>query len=150
MLTIYCVHPISGCSANEVFGYYEKTKNELTSYGYNVLVPMYGKSFLRTELEFKTKDYQSPLTMNHAIYDRDKWMVHQADILYANFIGAARVSIGSMFELAWGNDNGKQVVITMEENNIHQHAFVLEAATIVFSTEEETMHYLKKLVSKEF
>jgi hypothetical protein len=149
MLAIYCVHPISGCSADEVFDYYDKTKIDLTDAGYDVFVPMYGKNNLRTELEFKAEGYKdNPLTTNHAIFNQ--WMVKQADILYANFIGATRVSIGSMFELAWGSDNDKQVIIVMEKDNIHRHAFVLESGTIVFETTEEAMTYLKNLASKEF
>jgi len=74
----------------------------------------------------------------------------QSDILYANFLGATRVSIGSMFELAWGSDNKKQVIVVMEKDNIHRHAFVLEAATIIFETTEEAQDYLQQLVSKEF
>jgi len=132
MLKIYCVHPISGLSADDVFDYYDKTKDTMTKLGYDVFVPMFGKGFLRTEIEFKAYDYRTPLTTNHAIFNRDKWMVKQSDILYANFMGAKSVSIGSMMELAWGSDSDKQVVIVMEEDNVHMHAFVLEAATIVF------------------
>ena len=150
MLKIYCVHPISGLSSDEVFDYYEGTQHEMTKIGYDVFVPMFGKGNLRTELEFKAHDYRGPLTTNHAIFNRDKWMVKQADILYANFIGAKRVSIGSMFELAWGSDNGKQVIVVMEKDNIHMHAFVLEAATIVFETEQEAIDYLTHLSNKDF
>jgi len=151
MLAIYCIHPISGRSADEVFEYYDRTQKQLTDIGYDVFVPMYGKSTLRTELEFKAEGYKdNPITTNHAIFNRDHWMVMQSDILYANFLGATRVSIGSMFELAWGVDNKKQVIVVMEKDNIHRHAFVLEAATIVFETEKEALDYLKQLVSKEF
>ena len=150
MLKIYCVHPISGLSADDVFDYYDKTKDTMTKLGYDVFVPMFGKGFLRTEIEFKAYDYRTPLTTNHAIFNRDKWMVKQSDILYANFMGAKSVSIGSMMELAWGSDSDKQVVIVMEEDNVHMHAFVLEAATIVFHSEEEAIEYLRQLVSKEF
>jgi hypothetical protein len=150
MLKIYCVHPISGLTADEVFEYYEGTKSRLENMGYDVYVPMFGKGFLRTEKKFKAHDYRSPLTTNHAIFNRDKWMVKHSDILYANFMGAQHVSIGSMMELAWGCDNEKQVIVTMEENNVHMHAFVLEAATIVFPTVEETMDYLTQLHTKDF
>ena len=150
MLKIYCIHPISGLSADEVFDYYEGTKHELDKLGYDVYVPMFGKGFLRTEEKFKAHDYRSPLTTNHAIFNRDKWMVKQSDILYANFMDADKVSIGSMMELAWGCDNDKQVIVVMEKDNVHMHAFVLEAATIVFHSEQEAMEYLKQLVTKDF
>lgn len=149
-LKIYAVHPISGCSADEVFEYYQKTQKQLTNYGYDVFIPMFGKANLRTELKFKSSDYRSPLSTNHAIFARDRWMVEQSDILYANFLGAKIVSIGSMFELAWGSQLHKQVIIVMEKDNIMQHAFVLESATILFETEKEALDYLGKLSRKEY
>lgn len=149
-LRIYCVHPISGLSADDVFNYYDRTMKALTSFGYDVMIPMFGKDSLRTELKFKSHDYRSPLTMNHSIFGRDKWMCTSSDIIYANFLGTGHVSIGSMFELAWGNIQNKQVIVVMDKENIHQHAFVLEAATIVFETEQEALDYLNKLASKHF
>ena len=151
MLKIYCVHPISGRSADEVFEYYDRTQKQLTEIGYDVFIPMFGKGNLRTVKKFRAKDeHLSPLTKNHAIVGKDKWMVNQSDILYANFLGASDVSIGSMFELAWGSNAGKQVIVVMEEENIHQHAFVLEAATIIFETTEDAMKYLTQLAHKDF
>ena len=150
MFSIYCVRPISGCSADDVFNYYEKTKEILTGMGYNVFTPMYGERYLRTELEFKAKDYRSPISTNGAIFKRDRWMVDQSDVIYANFLGAKHVSVGSMFELAWGYDTKKQVIVVMEDDNVHQHTFVLEAATIVFNNVSEALEYLERLVKKEF
>ena len=149
-LSIYCVHPISGGSADEVFKYYEEIQKQLTVAGYNVYIPMFGKNSLRTELKFKAKDYRSPISTNGAIFKRDHWMVYQSDIIYANFLGAKIVSIGSMFELSWASHMHKQVIIVMEKDNIHQHAFVLESATIIFETTEEAIDYLTKLSRKEY
>jgi len=150
MLSIYAVHPISGRSADDVFNYYQRTQETLTNYGFNVFVPLYGKNNLRCEKEFKASDYRSPVSCNHAIFNRDKWMVLQADIIYANFLGTPLVSIGSMMELAWASDHNKHIIVTMEEDNIHRHAFVLEAAHIVVTTEMDALDYLKKLVEKEY
>jgi nucleoside 2-deoxyribosyltransferase len=147
-MKIYCCHPISGCSAADVFKYYEDTSKMLDSYGYQVLTPMHGKGILRTEMAFKAVDYRNPVSTNHAIFNRDRWMVTQADVIYANLLGAKIVSIGTVMELAWASDKGKHVVLVMEEENIHRHAFVLEAATIIWTTEAEALTYLKNLAGK--
>jgi hypothetical protein len=149
-LSIYCVHSISGQSADSVFEYYTRTAKALTEYGYNVFHPMIGKNFLRTEMSFKAVDYRHPLTCNHSIFNRDRWMVLKADVIYANFLGTKIVSIGSMFELAWASFNNKLVIVTMEEDNIHRHAFVMEGASTIFTTEEETLDYLHKLSTKQY
>jgi len=150
-MKIYCVKPISGCSGDEVFEYYDNIRKILLGIGYDVLTPLYGKGKLRTEVEFKAHGYQNdPLTTNHAIFGRDKFFVQQSDILFANFIGADRVSIGSVMEIAMGHIFGKQIVVVMEKDNIHRHAFVLEASTIVFENEDDAIKYLKEIQNQEF
>ncbi len=149
-MKIYMVHPISGLTADQVFDYYQTNQALLESYGYDVLTPMYGKKQLRCEKEFRAADYKLPCTTNHAIFDRDHWMVEQADILFANLSAAKQVSIGSMMELAWGKHLHKHIVLVMPEENVHRHAFVLEAASVIFTTHEEAMDYLEQLARKKF
>lgn len=146
MRTIYCVHPISGLTPDEVFNYYTGIKQRLSIH-YDVLIPMTGKSSLRCETSFKSEGYsKDPLTTNHAIFERDRWMVSQSDIIYANLKGATdRVSIGSMFELAWGSLLGKYIVLVMDENSVHRHSFVLEAADVIFTSEQAAEDYLAVL-----
>ena len=150
-MKIYCVKPISGETGLAVFNYYDRIRKTLMDIGYHVLTPLYGKGELRTELEFKSHGYDNnPLTTNHAIFGRDKFFVQQSDILFANFLGASRVSIGSIMEIAIGHMLGKQIVIVMEKDNIHMHCFVLEAATIIFETEESAIKYLREIQNQEF
>lgn len=150
MFKIYCVHPISGSTPEEVFNYYDTTLKRLTEMGFDVLTPMFGKGEIRTaeKYVFQAKNHEGPVTNKHAIFGRDRWMVKQADIIYANFLGAKKASIGGCFELCWANDEHKQIVLVMDRDNIHQHAFVLEAATIIFETEEEAFAYLEKIAKK--
>jgi nucleoside 2-deoxyribosyltransferase len=148
---IYCVHPISGLTADAVFTYYTDIRNRLSG-KYDVMVPMTGKASLRCEKEFRHEGYQgNPLTTNHAIFERDRWMVTQSDVIYASLKGATeKVSIGSMFELAWASLLGKYIVLVMDKESIHRHAFVLEAADVIFENEEEAEEYLEKLADGTF
>ena len=141
--SIYCVHPISGLTPDEVFAYYEGVKRRLSPH-YDVLIPMTGKSSLRCSKEFRAHGHDElPITGNHAIFERDRWMVRQADVIYANLVGATeRVSIGSMFELAWASMLDRYVVLAMDRESVHRHAFVLEAADAVFETSDEAEEYL--------
>ena len=151
MNKIYIVHQISGLPIDTVFNYYKTTQDALTAVGYNVLTAMYGKNMLRCEKEFKASNMDKlPCTTNHAIFQRDRWMVKQADIIYANFLAANQISIGSMMELAWASDNGKHIVVAMQENNVHRHAFVLEAASVVYTTHEDALDYLTALINKRY
>ena len=147
-MRIYCCKPISGASADEVFGYYEGMEALLGRMGYEVETPMHGKDVLRCEKEFRAQGYGSPLSTNHAIYNRDRWMVRRADVVYANLCGASRVSIGSVMEMAVASELGKHVVLAVESGNVHEHAFVLEAADVVYGTHEEAVGYLGRLAGR--
>ena len=145
-LKIYLARPISGCTGQEVTEYYTNYKQSCEYMGYDVFSPMIGKGNLRTEVEFKAHGYlNNPVASNHAIIERDRWMVSNADVIFANLLKVDRVSIGTCMELAWAHQLGKHTVTVMEKENIHQHAFVLEASDIVFDNEREAMEYLQAL-----
>jgi nucleoside 2-deoxyribosyltransferase len=107
---------------------------------------MYGKDQLRTDVRFKAADYRHPASTNHAIIERDRWMVTQADVVYANLMHATCVSIGTVMELAWAHQLGRHTVLAMNTSNIHAHAFVNEAADVIWPTHEEAVDYLYTLV----
>ncbi len=142
-MKIYLVGPITGKIADEVFQYFTDLSIRLLKAGYEVIHPLLGKGYLRTEVGgLKPDGYQMPASTNHAIFERDKWMVSQADIILANLTGADRVSIGSVMELAWASMLGKHTVVVMGEQNVHRHSFVLEAADILFPTMDAAIDYL--------
>lgn len=147
MRTIYLAHYISGYGYDEVVKYFKNTSTELKKMGYDVLHPMTGKEYLRNEIKFKAEGYNHPLSNNHSIVERDRWMVNQSDIVYCNLVGAKLVSIGSMFEIAWARMLGKFIILSMEKENIHQHAFVIENASVVYETHEEALQLLEKMIN---
>ena len=148
-MRIYCCHPISGAPVKQVFGYYDEVVKTLEDMGYIVLSPMTGKGQLRTELEFCAVGYEGcPAASNHAIFQRDMWMVRQADLVYANLLNTTRVSIGTMMELAWASLLGKHVIVAMEKDSYHRHAFVLEAASIVFEDHDSALDYLRQMAPR--
>lgn len=147
-MKIYLAGPISGKGYDEVVGLYVQKIELLQDFGYEVLCPMTGKQYLRNELEFKSHGFTNPVSTNHAIFNRDKWMVSQSDVVLADLSNSGeRVSIGTMMEMAWSNLSGKHVVAVVPDGNIHNHAFVLEAADIIFKTPEESYQYLHDLIS---
>lgn len=144
-MNIYIAGSISGKSADEVFEYFTARKKTLSSWGYTVYSPLTAKGHLRTEKIFRAKDYRHPVSTNRAIIGRDRWMVGQADVVFVDLSNAEFTSIGCMFELAWAYELRKHVIVVVPEENAHQHAFVLQAADIVFETSEEALNYLHAL-----
>ncbi len=149
-MKIYIAHQISGLTFDEVVNYYNGMKVLLGDvYGYEVLCPMTAKGHLRTDKKekFKPKGYKLPQATNHAIFERDKWMVSNCDVLYCDFTGSENALVGCLFELAWASYLGKHTITVIPEGNIHQHAFILEASDIYFTNTADAIEYLKYLIS---
>ena len=144
-MKIYLARPITGCSYDEVASYYEETRDILQDMGYEVLFAMCGKSYFKNEQNFEATGYKQPLSTDHAIYQRDKWMTHQCDILLVNLIGCQKTSIGTCFEMGWASELGKYVVLVMEDDNIHNHSFVNESASVIYNNFQDALDYLAKL-----
>lgn len=145
-MIIYLAGPITGKGYDEVVGRYQDKAKMLREWGYDVLCPMTGKTYLRNEVELKAGGYSNPVSTNHAIAERDKWMVTRSDVVLADLSNSGdRVSIGTVMEMAFASLSGKHCVAVIPEGNIHNHAFILEAADIVFRTEEEAYGYLQAL-----
>lgn len=150
-MRIYIGGPISFKSFQEVVEYFINKYSEILSqYGYEVLHPMVAKGWLKDQKKLVPEGYhQHPETTNHAIVERDYWMVAESDIVFFDFTQTTKISIGSMFELAWAYQLRKYVVVVMQPENPHWHSFVLEAADIVFPTSSEALEYLRKLIQGE-
>lgn len=108
---------------------------------------MTAKEYLRTDVELRSHGYGHPLSSNHHIIERDRWMIKQSSVVYVNLMKAQEASIGCMMELAWAHDHGVYTVVTMPEESIHRHAFVLEAADLVLDNHEEAIEYIARLLN---
>ena len=149
-LSIYMAHPITGLQGKEVINYYSETKDFLSDIGYEVYCPMIAKGYMISEKEFKSHGYDgNPIALNHAIKERDKWMVKSSKVLLLDLSGSKNVSIGCVMELAWAEEFGNHTIVVMEKDNIHNHAFVLESADIVFDNIDDARVYLGKLIKGE-
>jgi len=146
-MKIYLAGPISGKGYEEIVGLYEEKSSFLGMYGYEILCPMTGKTHLRNELNLKAYGLNDhPTSSNHAIFERDRWMISLCDIFLADLTNAGdRISIGTMMELAWASLYNKHSIVVMDRDNIHYHAFVLEASDIVFSHLDPALAYLVEL-----
>jgi nucleoside 2-deoxyribosyltransferase len=142
---IYLAGPISGNAYENVMRYFTGMTDYLQELGFDVIHPMLGKDALRTEIKLKAHGYGNPESTNHAIVERDQWMVSQADIILCNLLEATIVSIGSVMELAWAHHLGKHTIVMMGKDNIHRHAFILEAADIVFENQSDALKYLERI-----
>ena len=150
-MNIYFARPITGCSADDVIQYYDTVSKHYGALGVKIFQPMLGKGILRNEKKFKSVGYDNtPLATNHAILQRDLWMVDQADVIFMDLSEAKEVSIGCCMELAVGHWLRKYTIVVMPgDDNPHNHAFVLEASDVVFKNRQEAFDYLDKLIESQ-
>jgi len=145
-LSIYLAGPITGQTGEGVVSRYEEKIAILSDFGYMVYQPMLGKMNLRTEATFKSGGYDHLIANDHAIFQRDHWMVSLVDVVLVDLSTSEdHISIGTMMELAWASHLGKHVILVMPNDNVHNHAFVRQAATIHFQTLDNAYDYLKEL-----
>lgn len=147
-MKIYLAGPITGFTVEEVITNITSHASRLSIMGYDVLHPFIGSCGVSI-INGPLQPYgYTGISSDHSIFCRDKWCVLQADIIIVNLIGAKRVSIGSMMELAWASDHNKHTIVVIEDNNMHQHAFVKEAADLIFTELDSAFDYLEKLIRR--
>ena len=144
-MRIYLAGPITGKSFDEVMSRYKEKTAILVDFGYEVLSPMTAKGGLKGVGAFVSTGYAGPVANDHSIFERDRWMVTQADVVLADLSNAVSISIGTMMELAWASYLNKHTVLVMQHGNVHDHAFVKEAADVRFGDMENAYDYLREL-----
>jgi nucleoside 2-deoxyribosyltransferase len=137
MYHVYLAGPIYGLSYDEATDWRNTATHILEDAGVRALSPLRGKEFLREERELHGAYPEYPLSTDQGIVSRDKFDVLRSDVVLVNLRCAERVSIGTMFEIAWAH--GKPVVLIMEDGNIHDHPFVRQCAPFIVGSLEEAL-----------
>jgi len=145
-LRVYVAGIISGGKPEDVFNYFDSMKSTFEEFGYDVFSPLTGKGVLRTTKEFMSHGYTNPVSTNHAIVERDRWMVKNSDVIFCDLSGKDTASIGCTAELAWAHDNGVHSVVILPEEHAMRHAFILEMADILFTNREDGIDYMSNLI----
>jgi nucleoside 2-deoxyribosyltransferase len=90
---------------------------------------------------------ESPLATSRGIMSRDHMDCSKADLVLCNLMGAKRVSIGTMFELAWTFSYRVPLVVCMEpKGNMHDHPMVRESINFRAQSVEEGIELTKAIL----
>lgn len=138
MKSVYLAGPITGSSYETVTQWRDDVQKKLWERDVKGLSPMRGKAYLSDE--DKIADSYSDKTMSSitAINLRDRNDVKTSDGVLVNLLGATRVSIGTVMEIAWAIAYDKPCVIVMEKDgtNIHEHGMLTFRHIIVDNLDE--------------
>ena len=146
MGTVYLAGPITGCTYNGCTDWRDYAKKKLAEDGIVGLDPMRGKAYLAKE-KLIGDQYATPLSCSRGIMTRDHWDCTRCDVLLVNLIGATRVSIGTVMEIAWAHDNQIPIILLIEPTgNPHDHAMIQEAAGFRVSCLDEGVAIAKAIL----
>jgi nucleoside 2-deoxyribosyltransferase len=144
---VYCAGPITSLSYEDAIAWYKEVEKKFPSHIIPVF-PLRGKTWLQgaisVEDNYLTKH---PLSTLEGIMTRDRFDVMRADALLVNLLGAQKVSIGTVIEIAWAHMLQKPVVVIMEKDNMHQHSMVRGCASLVVDTLDVGIDCVIRIVS---
>lgn len=135
-MKVYLAGPITGYSYNAVTSWRDGVKDQLKEFGIKAYSPMRGKSYLTKEEMLEESYEDHTMSSITGINVRDYNDCKNADAVLVNLLGATKVSIGTVMEVAWCRAFQIPVVLVMEKDNIHSHG-MLEFGNIIASTLEE-------------
>lgn len=128
---VYLAGAISGLTFDGANDWRVGAEEFLAGRGVKGLSPLRGKEYLRALGELSPQCAQEGkagiLSLPRSIMTRDFYDATRCDVLLVNLLGATRVSIGTVMEIAWGFQSRIPVVCAMETGNVHEHAMVNEA-----------------------
>jgi|SRR5215207_379507 len=146
--SVYLAGPITGRTYDEGAEWRVDAFNTFYVRGIDAFSPLRMKKYLRAfgTLEGKDQDGQyayagaHPLSSDKGIMARDRNDVSRRDMVLANFLGCGeRISIGTCVEIGWADAARKPIVLVMEDDNVHRHAMIEEAAGFRVHTMEEAI-----------
>jgi nucleoside 2-deoxyribosyltransferase len=151
MKSVYLAGPISGLTFAGCTDWRRWAANELLDAGIKPLSPLRGKEYLDGigELSPVCAGYAhlGALSTPKGIMTRDRFDATRCDVLLVNLLGAARVSIGTVMEIAWADAKRTPIVCAIEEGNLHHHGMLHEACGFMVPTLAEALHLTKAILA---
>lgn len=136
----YLAGPITGCSFEGATDW----RDEMIKLLPNEIVgmsPMRGKHYLSEIKKIGDSYEDSVLSCTRGIMTRDFNDCRRCDVLIVNLLGAEKVSIGTVMEVAWAKVFNVPVIMVIEKDgNPHDHAMIRECIGFRVDTLKEAAH----------
>jgi len=142
---LYLAGPMSDLTWDEANAWRDHVTVELAKTGVDVRSPLRNKELGSKDTFQKMGNPEKPNLTPRSILLQDYHDVDCSSALLVNFLGSESVSIGTVSEIARAYTRGIPVVVVMEPDNIHYHAFIDAQATAIFPTLDEGIVFTKRL-----
>lgn len=146
---IYLAGPIKGQTYKQATEWRKKVAKALDSKNVQCFSPLRGKEYLKNTGVLTNGTYDGVLTTAKAIMRRDFFDCVRSTVVVVNLLGTRQLSIGTIMEIAWCYQSQIPAIIIMEEDNIHHHVMLDDAATYVVPTLKEAISVTKILLNEK-
>ena len=152
--TVYLAGPIAGLGYQDATDWRRIAAASLRG-PIQALSPMRGKDYLahvESDVGFSATcdeyGHLSPLSTPRGIMTRDRFDATRCDVLLVNLLGAKKVSVGTVMEIAWADLRRTPIVVAIEPDgsNPHEHAMINEAIGFRCATLEEAIHVVRSIL----
>jgi len=153
--SVYLAGPISGLDFEGGAGWRQEAMDFLRTHKIDAFSPLRRKDYLK-ELDNISGSFQDwPLSTQRGIYARDRFDCHRVNLVLANLLqencgvdedGKAKVSIGTVMEIAWAAQNNTPTVLVMEKGNVHHHPMLEEACPFIVDNLYEALRIVEAIL----
>lgn len=143
---VYLAGPILGQTYEEATEWRDYAKMEFEKHGIITTSPMRAKDFAKKYKTMLDEAKENPLGTKKGIVTRDRYDVQNCNIMLVNLKGAKRISIGTMIEYGWADILRKPIITIMEEENVHNHAFIKEISGFIVEDLDSGISLVKKIL----
>lgn len=130
MPLVYLSGPITACSYGEATDW-RKWAAEHLAKGIAPLSPLRGQTHLEGVQSIAAHNEEDVFGSKKGMTAFDRSDVKRADALLVNLLGAKRVSLGTVMEVAWADAWDKPIVVVDEPGSIHDHPMLSTVAEYV-------------------
>ena len=137
-MKVFLSGPIKDLSYALATNWRNKVCDRLRPIGITCLSPLRNKKYLKDQ-----DNITSELNNIRTHFYENKFDIMNSDIILVNLSEGKEISIGSLFELAWGHLLNKYCVVVMNEISPYRnHFFIKEAASIIFEKLDDAVDYI--------
>jgi len=154
-MKVYLAGPITGLTWEECTVWRNKVVAELKLFDIQCFSPLRAKKYIADTLgvngNVKVADSYPEFVLSSpkGITTRDRYDATRCDVLFVNFLGVKRISIGTVLEIAWADSKRIPIIIVMEKDNPHQHSMITECAGFIVPTVKEGIDIVKAILMVE-
>lgn len=120
---------------------------------------MRAKDYLAREKKITGSYEDKVMSCSRGIMTRDRFDTMRCDVLLVNLLGAKKISIGTIMEIAWADAKRTPIICVMENpvsgeerqigsltDNVHDHPMIREAIGFRVSTLDEAVDVALKIL----